>query len=305
MARLHYHTLYVPIYKNNHMLPLKWLLVAGLGLAVVLFSCTKSTADAGQNPVNGNKLLYADSILYRQPSPADYIVYPISSQLPGTYSGFPEGIDIDAGTGAINVSKSESGLRYRVSFHPNGSSDSSSTLVVISGINFLDGFYRLNSPDSVARPTYNGSRSPVAGVGTGSVFDENRNCNANGCSVDVGSGVINLAQTVRNGIFGTVPANNDRHEFEYDYRLNDKSGKSLNTLRVKLYYFQTMNDVTQEAYDILSSREGTLLRAASVAPAAAFFPGSVLSSPDLAGLRTSGINKPAKPRPPCIFIVAR
>jgi hypothetical protein len=116
-------------------------------------------------------------------------------------------------------------------------------------------------------------------LNTGSLFDEGNGCNSQGCTVNAGDGEINLAQTVRNGVFGATPVNNDRHEFVLRYRISDKSGKAANSLNVKLYYFDTMNDVTQEVYDILNSRQGTIITGATA--------------------------QSAKPRPPCIFIIAR
>ena len=247
----------------------------------------------------GFTLSYGDSILYQQNQAADYIVTPVKSTLTGVYTGFPEGIELDANTGAINVSKSEMGLRYRISFLPSGSKDTLSTIVLLSGINYYDGFYILNTADSILKPVYNASPSnAVPGVNNGSVFDEGAGCNSAGCNVNLAAGSINLAQTVRNGVFGATPTNNDRHEFLLNYRINDKSGKALNSLKVKLYFFKSMADVTQEAYDIIASRAGTVFRtAAETGSAAAIFP--------VANGRTFNANKAAKPRPPCIFIIAQ
>ena len=50
-----------------------------------------------------------------------------------------------------------------------------------------------------------------------------------------------------------TPSNNDRHEFDLNYQINDKSNLAANKLKVKLYYFKTMSDVTQEAYDIITT----------------------------------------------------
>jgi hypothetical protein len=115
--------------------------------------------------------------------------------------------------------------------------------------------------------------------------------------VNVGDGQINLAQTVRNGVFGATPSNNDRHEFELDYRVNDKSGKALNTLRVKLYYFDQMSDVTQEVYDIIDSRQGTILDASPVFNSN--FPIPVSRTASNSVTQTQG--KTAKPRPPAFY----
>jgi hypothetical protein len=258
-------------------------------LLILVFSCKKNNDTPG-NVVPPEELIlsYGDSVFYLQDQPTDYIITPTQSRV-GEYSGFPEGIEIDQKTGAINISKSETGLRYRVTFKPDGATDSVSTVILISGINFLDGFYKLTTDDSIARPIYNGNKiNTIPGTNNGSVFDEGSNCNGAGCNVNVSSGMINLAQTVRNGVFGSTPSNNDRHEFQMNYRINDKSNKSLNTLKVKLYYFDSISDVTQEVYDIIAARQGTLFRNSSLNPG--------LNKP-------IGVNK--KPRPPCIFILGR
>lgn len=272
------------------------ILTVFLMVFITVSSCQKDNSPAPVVPPTDLTLNYGDSIFYLQNQSSDYIITPTQSK-PGIYTGFPEGIDIDENTGAINISKSETGLRYRITFKADGATDSISTLILISGINFLDGFYKLNTADSVAKPIYNARNTNVIpGTNNGSVFDEGSNCNDAGCKVDVSSGTINLAQTVRNGVFGSTPSNNDRKEFLMNYRINDKSGKALNTLKVKLYYFDSINDVTQEVYDIISSRQGTLLRYNSLGyEALSNFRPSV----------TAGVSKPSKPRPPCIFILAR
>jgi hypothetical protein len=46
----------------------------------------------------------------------DYIITPVNSPGTGKYLAWPIGMKIDSTTGAINVSKSESGLRYMIGF---------------------------------------------------------------------------------------------------------------------------------------------------------------------------------------------
>jgi hypothetical protein len=267
-------------------------------LAFLLAACSKD--DTPTPPVTppvippGITLSYGDSVFFLQSQATDYIVKPAASTLTGIYTGFPEGIELDPATGAINISKSEMGLRYRISFVPTGSKDTIKTTVLLAGINFLDGFYKLTTADSILKPVYNGNiANQVPGVNNGSVFDEGKGCNNAGCNVNLSNGNINLAQSVRNGVFGPMPTNNDRKEFEMFYRLNDKSGKTLNSLKVKLYFYKTMADVTPEAYDIIASREGTIFRNGS-------FGGTAINA---AANRLLNGNKAAKPRPPCIFIV--
>ena len=267
-----------------------------------LHACQKDNANGGTPPpVPVTQLNYGDSILYLKNQANDYLVSP-NTTTSGQYFSFPDGLNIDQNTGVINVSKSETGLRYRVSFVATGGTDSLQTVIVISGINFLDGFYKLTTADSILRPLYNAnSGAVVPGINNGSIFDDGAGCNSAGCNVNTSNGTINLAQTVRNGVFGATPSNNDRHEFDLNYRINDKSGESFNTIRVKLYYFDTITDVTQEAYDIIASREGAVF---GVQPKAITFERFITSVNGITQTN-SGSKSVPKPRPPCIFILGR
>ncbi len=249
-------------------------------IASVLISCSKNASDTG-NPTGPYDLSYGDSILYLKPSSGDYIVNPISIRS-GTYSGFPEGIEIDDKTGAINVSKSETGLRYRVT-HTATNGTKTETLVVLSGITFKDHFYKLSTGDSIALPIYNSNPNRILPI-NGSIFDEGNLANGGGCSVSTDNGKINLAESMRLGVFGNNPGNDDQKEVEIKYRINDGSGKSLNKLKVKLYLYNTMADVPQYLWDILNGRiaDGVFLR----------------------GAVANRTEQTAKPRPPCVVIIA-
>ena len=242
-------------------------------------SCNKSNYNT--NPTGPYKLSYGDSILYLRPSAGDYIVYP-SNPNPGTYSGFPEGIEIDAATGAINVSESETGLRYRIT-HTAPDGIKTETMVVLAGITFKDHYYRLSTGDSVALPVYNADANRILPL-NGSNFDEGNVANGGGCSVRTDNGKINLSESVRLNVFGHNPRNDDQKEVEIKYRLNDGSGKSLNKLKVKLYWYNTLADVPQYLLDILNDRitQGVFLK----------------------GGIASRTEQTAKPRPPCVIIIA-
>jgi hypothetical protein len=266
------------------------------------YSCKKDNSGAGSIPaaVPGYELTYGDSIFYLNGQATDYIVTPLQARQ-GVYSGFPQGVQIDSKTGAIDISKSETGLRYRITFVPDGTTDSFNTLIVISGVNYLDGFYRLNTADSIARPVYNATLvNLIPGIHNGSIFDDGSNCNRAGCNVNVTDGTINLAQTVRNGVFGAVPSSNARQQFQMNYRINDKSSETLNTIQIKIYYFDSINDVSQEVYDIITSRQGALL---DFKPTALPFE-SVTGVDAITQVNGQG-KPPPQPRPPCIFILAR
>lgn len=252
-----------------------------------VISCEKSPGDTPYT------LSYGSSILYLKNQPGDYIVYPVQSR-PGTYEGFPEGIEVDDNTGAINVSDSESGLKYRITHTaPNG--DTTSTVVLISGLQFTDKFYRFSQSDTTAFPVYNGNAANPIPL-SGSSFDENNTANTGGCSVKTTDGQINLAQTVRNGVFGAVPQNDVRRDFDIEYRLNDESGKALNKIRVRLYWYNTMNDVPADLWQTLNDRQ-----------AQGVFIGMKYQLPEgmLYTARTSNSTAVAKPRPPCVILIGQ
>lgn len=258
-----------------------------LTATVLIFGVSCGSKDNTDNPPGAYTLSYGDSILYLKNTASDYIVYP-TSRRDGVYSGFPEGIEIDAVTGAINVSKSETGLRYRVT-HTAPDGTITNTMVVLSGITFTDHYFHLSTGDSIAYPVYNADKNRVLPT-SGSNFDDGNGANSGGCSVKTDNGRINLAETVRNGVFGTIPQNDVRRDFDINYRLNDGSNKSLNKLRVRLYYYRTMADVPADILQILNDRQndGVFLKGGDVAVAGT-------------GDR---IEQKAKPRPPCVIIVA-
>ncbi|MFN8289587.1 MAG: hypothetical protein U0U70_04990 [Chitinophagaceae bacterium] len=243
-------------------------------------SCHPAGSGGDTNPPGPYTLSYGDSIIYLRPSTGDYIVNP-TSRRDGVYTGFPDGIEIDASTGAINVSKSETGLRYRIT-HTAPDGKKTETTVVLSGITFKDRFYILSQSDSLALPVYNASEIRVLPL-SGSSFDEGNNANSGGCSVRTDNGIINLAQCVRNGVFGNTPQNDSRRDFDIAYRINDGSGKSLNKLRVRIYYYTSMADVAPDLLQTLSDRQsaGVFLRGSSA----------------------EAVQQTAKPRPPCVIIV--
>jgi hypothetical protein len=256
-------------------------------LIITSISCNKPSEDQ-----QSYTLSYGSQILYLKSQTTDYIVYPTQPS-PGTYSAFPEGIEIDDNTGAINVSKSETGLKYKIT-HTATNGDTTSTIVLLSGIQFLDKFYRLSQNDSIAFPVYNGNAAnsiPLAG----SSFDDNNNANSGGCSVKTTNGQINLAQTVRNGIFGVVPQNDAKQEFEIVYKLNDQSGKALNKIKVKLYYYNTMADVAPDLLQTLNDRQSQ----------GVFLGMNNSSDGNISTARIGSASAIAKPRPPCVIIIGQ
>jgi hypothetical protein len=268
-------------------------------LVLVVSSCSKSAAteDTGvipspnpnPNPNPSVILSYGDSIFYLRNT--GNIISPLPMNRAGKFIGFPKGIELDSVTGKIDLTESEMGLRYRIMFVPNGTTDTITTKIVLAGINFYDGIYKLSTGDSTANPIYNAkgvTYTPGAfGTGLNNSFDEGNGCNSQGCAVSLTNGKINLAKSLRDGAIST--SNDSQKTFTYFYRMDDASGRTLNKLKVILYYYNTRADIPQYLWDILNiDHAGTILREAQG--------------------RGNGIESTqaiAKPRPPCIIIIAQ
>jgi len=132
-------------------------------LGFVLFSCQETTEETEINDevtpaFDCSKFGYAEDIFYLQEGADDYIVNPVNA-LDGTFSSFPDDLNIDATTGAINISQSETGLKYNVFFVPANSSDTCQVSITISGINYLDSIHVLETDDTLAVPVYNAANT--------------------------------------------------------------------------------------------------------------------------------------------------
>lgn len=250
-----------------------------------------SSAQSQSKTGSGTKSLslsYGDTLFYLHPGGSN-IIFPVNTLAGGgEYIGFPRGIELDSLTGAIDISRSETGLRYKIMYIIHGSSDTISTKITLSGINFYDGIYNLSKGDSIAPSIYNASGIPFVpgqfGIGKNCVFDDGNDCNKQGCNVSLVDGRINLAKSLRDG--AVLRKNDSQKEFTYYYRMDDASDKALNHLKVKIYYYNSAADIPQYLWDIvLHDHAGTIL------------PGVKPLYGSMRGAAT------ARPRPPCLIIV--
>jgi hypothetical protein len=248
-------------------------------LALLCLAACKKPATEASAP-----LVYTDSVIYLRNVAGEQIIYPNVAQS-GTYTAFPEGLEIDERSGAINVSRSETGLRYRITF-TGADGAVSQTSVVLSGVNYIDRYFNLAAGDSILRPVYNADPARLLPA---AAFDESRLASGQGCAVATGSGSINLAKTLRDGFLGNNPQNDACKEVEIAYKINDASQGAPNKIKVKIYFYNSASDVSSEIRETLREREGMILGAAT-GPAA--------------GASTTQATARAKPRPPCIIIIA-
>jgi hypothetical protein len=282
------------------------ILAAGIILAFTVFSCRKSTnkeeetepiikipgdttinrPDSSevafpQNALTGCSYApnYGDTLICAQPTPGqDYIITPVNNPGAGKYMAWPVGMLIDSVTGAINVSKSETGLRYLVGFVKQGTTDTCLSELVIAGASYIDSVYVLSQNQRLAVPYYNADPAITELCATGNCqFDITNQANAQKVKVDKQTGKIDLQQTLNSGAFGLLPLNGDMVETTIYYRVNDGCNTSIQKITVQLMYFNRKSDIGQGLLGNLLSKLTNLLN------------GNILSTT-------------ANPRPPLIII---
>jgi len=198
---------------------------------------------------------YGDTIVFVQPGP-DYIITPINHPDTGTYFAWPVGMVIDKNSGAINITKSETGLRYNIGYVKKGTTDTCLQTLILAGVSYEDSLYVLANNQRYAEPYYNAdpSQAPVcsgSGVPGGSscVFDVNGKAASQFVVVDKNNGFIDLKNTVSKA-FGVLPANGTTVQTTIAYQLGDNSNMALQQITVNLVYYTHKSDVPP---DLLSA----------------------------------------------------
>lgn len=255
-----------------------------------LLGCQKNTINgdpSGGNPSAPNKLSYGDSVFYLKSS--SYTITPVNSKI-GTYTAFPDNLNINSTTGAITVSlkgndgQSQTGLKYKIKFTPtNGDSDS--TYITISGITYIDRFYDLSKNDSIIRPIYNADVSKE--LPDGSYSADNK------LAINSVTGEINVKETIRRGFFDNQ-MNASWKQTTIKYTTNDNSNNAKNTIDIILYYYDT--------YDNIPSNVSALMQAHQRMAVGITAP-SISSTTGPIDNNLSSDLSLSKPRPPCLIII--
>ncbi len=247
-------------------------------------------------------ITYTDTLVFLENEKDDYRIRPLKV-FEGEYGSIPEGLDIDHNNGEIRINKSESGLRYKVYFVPEKTTDTCFTYLTVSGVDYLSKIYFLNENDSVAIPYYNGQILLQIPDSEENEFDDGPDDDDNdgeddepvpgsevspqGVAINKRNGKIRLDKTVGNGVFGGIPLNGSSRKFRIYYRLGDRSGKSLNKIDVQFHYFDTEESIPADLKKKVEDLQQYY-----------------------ANFRTAGKNLKilklmAKPRPPDVIIVGR
>jgi hypothetical protein len=221
---------------------------------------------------------YGDSIIYQQSDNGNYKVTPMNNTgLSGTYLSWPAGLDLHPETGIINVSKSETGVRYYIGFVKTGAHDTCVSELILGGITYVDSIHVLSNNDTLAAPVFNANPNAVP-VCDGSNDDDYPDGNSNGnqnCHFDdevrgqrandqklrvrTISGIINLKRSVTEGLFGNNPKNGESKKININYRLNDASKMSKQKVTVEVMYYDKVSNIPDAIIkDISTKRKNTL-----------------------------------------------
>jgi hypothetical protein len=259
------------------------LLLSSLVVFIDFVACNKanrSDKDPETNtdplvdtPINGSVLLnapsqcpngpnYGDSIIYLQPVNGQYAVSPVNNNgIKGTYLSWPEGLNINKNTGVLNVSKSETGVRYLVGFVKDGAHDTCVSQLILGGITYLDSIYVIGNNDTLVKPIFNANplTTPVCDASDDSDYPDNNGNGNNKCSFDddvkgskandqklrvrTKSGFINLKKSLADGLFGPNVKNGDSKTIKIVYSLNDNSKKAQQQISVQVIYYDKVTSI--------------------------------------------------------------
>jgi len=236
---------------------------------------------------------YGDSIFYLQPSPNDYIIAPINHPDSGSYFAWPAGMVIDRNTGAINLTRSEGGLRYNIGFVKKGSTDTCMQNITLAGVSYTDSIYALDKNQRFAMPYFNADPSirsvcdPSGGPGGNTCeFDINGQAASQNIVIDHQRGIIDLKNTATRA-FGLLPLNGATVTTTLGYKLNDKSSMTPQRITITFVYYNLKSDVPADLLNVVNSKSTMILG------------GQLLVNvPGLAGQAMLGGN----PRPPIIIV---
>ncbi len=200
---------------------------------------------------------YGDSIIYPQPTNGqDYIVSPINNPGPGKYISWPVGLVIDSVTGAIDVTKSNTGQRYDIGFVKAGTTDTCLSPLIIGGADYMDSVYVLADNATQAVPYFDANpylASICTGQGPGGnscSFDVTGSAASQKVIVNSSTGVIDLQKTLNGsllglgGAFGLIPTNGQTAVATIYYKLNDASNMALQHITVNMVYYDSKSNMT-------------------------------------------------------------
>lgn len=221
---------------------------------------------------------YGDSIVFTQPTNGqDYIIYPVNNGgVAGNYFAWPGGLVLNSQTGAINMTKSETGARYEIGFVKAGTTDTCLSKLIVAGAAYMDSVYVLADNETSAAPYFNADPygPPVctgSSGGQGCQFDYNNYAKNQGVVIDNHTGIIDLRRTMNNSLFGLLPIDGTTVNTTIYYKLNDNSNSAAQQIGLKLMFYNKKSDIPPSLLasvvnNLLNTLQNLLLSKGSSSP---------------------------------------
>ncbi|WP_081164840.1 hypothetical protein [Niastella populi] len=265
--------------------PCTRILLLPFVLLLVFFACNKGdqagddtdtidSTNTTDSTFNGNNLSvnaafcptapnYGDSVVYLKPkNGGDFFLDPLNNiGVQGTYLSWPEGLKINKNSGTINLSQSETGVRYNIAFVKKGTTDTCVSQLIVGGLTYMDAIYVLEQNDTLAKPVFNAnpSSSSICDDSDDTDYPDNNGNGNNKCVFDddvpgqrandqklrvrTKSGFINMKKSFDDGLFGKNPKNGDTKKVQIRYKLNDGSQKASQKLTVQVVYYDKVSSI--------------------------------------------------------------
>jgi len=188
--------------------------------------------------------IYGDTLIFQQPAAGDYIVHPVNNPGPGKYFAWPVGMVLDQNSGAINITQSQTGMRYILGFVKSGTTDTCLQQLIIGGAAYYDSVYVFENGATTAPPYFEANPYlPSVCANGGCTFDVTGSAAAQKVIVDKSTGVIDLQKTLNGtllglgGAFGLVPVDGATVTTTIYYKINYGSNNALQNIQVQLQYY--------------------------------------------------------------------
>jgi hypothetical protein len=193
--------------------------------------------------------IYGDTIIYPQPTNgSDYFVHPVNNPGAGKYLSWPVGMVLDSTSGTIDVTASETGMKYIIGFVASGTTDTCRSYLTIGGAAYTDSVHVLSLGQTTAAPYFEGNPTDLNLCQTSNAcqFDVTGSAARMKVIVNKSTGVIDLQKTLNGtgllgllgGAFGILPVNGQSITTEIYYKIgNDPSHNALQKISVQFVYY--------------------------------------------------------------------
>jgi hypothetical protein len=214
--------------------------------------------------------IYGDSLIYPQPtSGPDDILLPVNNPGAGKYYAWPAGMSIDHNTGAIDLTQSQTGLKYAIGFVPAGTTDTCLSTIILGGASYYDSVYVVTSGGVKAVPYFDanppgGNICNGSGPGSGCAFDVTGAAAAQNVAVNNSSGEIDLQKTLNGngaagGVFGVNPVDGYSVIAPLYYQLRQGSNNAMQHIDIQFIYYGSKASISSALLTSLGTKLNNLL----------------------------------------------